>query len=181
MKKHIVLFLVITLLGMNCATYEKGEGINLEPGQKPGANLVVQEKDGQQVKGELIAVKKTSLLLKDSKSGVDVSVDINNVNAIKMKKSKTMVGVGLGFFAGAAVGAMIGLIVHGAFIGDDLIWEEQYSVLVGSTIGGLVGSISGGIIGANYSKTILIKGKSEKEINVILEDFRKKARIPDFQ
>lgn len=166
---------------MHCAKYERGEGINLEPGQKPGANLVVQKKDGQQAKGELIAVKKTSLLLKDSKSGVDVSVDINNVNAIKMKKSKTMVGVGLGFLAGAVLGAMIGLAVHGAFIKDDMFWEEQYSVLVGSTIGGLVGGISGGIIGANHSKTIRIKGKSEKEINVILEDLRKKARVPNFQ
>jgi hypothetical protein len=65
MKKHIVLFLVISFLVMNCATYEKGEGINVEPGQKPGIKLVIQKKYYQEVKGELIAVKENSLLLKN--------------------------------------------------------------------------------------------------------------------
>jgi hypothetical protein len=37
--------------------------------EKRGATLIIQKKDGQQVKGELIAVKENSLLLKEAESG----------------------------------------------------------------------------------------------------------------
>ena len=64
MKKLIALSLVIAFMGMNCATYEKGKGINLEPGQKPGAKVIIQKIDSQRIEGELIAVKENSLFLK---------------------------------------------------------------------------------------------------------------------
>jgi hypothetical protein len=182
MKRLIALFLVISFLGLNCAKHELGEGISLEPGQKPGAKLVVQKKDGQKVKGELITVKQNSLLLKESESGEDVTAGVDDIKMITIvKESKTLTGVGLGFLAGATVGAIIGYVVDEAIGKGDLIWGPEHSALLGGAIGGLVGGISGGIIGANRSKTIQIEGKSSMEIKGILEDLRKKARVPDFK
>ncbi|MGB6865507.1 MAG: hypothetical protein WBE11_07415 [Candidatus Aminicenantaceae bacterium] len=82
---------------MNCATYERGEGINLEPGQKPGAKVIIQKIDGQQFRGELIAVKQNSLLLKEYESGGDITVDVEDIAVIKIvKKSKALLGAGIG-------------------------------------------------------------------------------------
>jgi ribosome maturation factor RimP len=86
MRKFIALFFVISFLILNCATYERGKGIKIEPGQKPGAKVIIQKKDRQQVKGELIAVKENSLLLKEHESGADVSVDVSGINKITIVK-----------------------------------------------------------------------------------------------
>ena len=172
MKKHIALFLVIIFMGMNCATYEKGEGINLEPGQKPGAKLVIQKKDGQQVIGELIAVKENSLLLKEHESGADESVDVSDINKITIVrkswgwKGVLLIGGGLGLIAGIS---QAGEEVHG-FIP---------SLIDGFIFGAIIGLIVGAVAGID--KTIQIEGKPDWEIKQSLEELRKKARVPDFQ
>ena len=176
MKKIIALFLVITFMGMNCATYKKGEGINLEAGQKPGAKLIVKKKDGRQVKGELIAVKQQSLLLKEYESGVDITVEVEEISVIKIvKKSKALLGAGIGLFGG--IGFIIYRILSG---GEEVSYDELggWSIVVGIPAI-LLGGLIGGLVGLD--KTIQIEGKSEAEIKKVLDDLRKKARVPDFQ
>ena len=57
--------------------------------EKKGVDLILKKKNGQQVRGELIAVKKDSLLLLDREQGADVTVMIEDINSIKIeKKSK---------------------------------------------------------------------------------------------
>ena len=185
MKKIISLFLVITFLGMNCVTYEKGQGINLEPGQKPGAKLIIQKTTGQQVKGELIAVKKDSLLLKDSQTGADVAVDITETETIKIvMKSKGKSGARIGF----GIGATLGIAWVTAYVIDPEGERSGFFTYLGAYIGtifilgtplALLGWAIGGIAGTD--ETIQIEGKSEAEIKEILEDLRKKARVPNFQ
>ena len=174
MKKLIALVLVITFIGMNCATYEyeKGEGIDLEPGQEPGAKVIIQKKNRQQVKGELIAVKENSLLLKEHESGADESVDINDINKITIVrkswgwKGVLLIGGGLGLIAGIS---QAGEEVHGFVpsLIDGFIWGAIIAAIVG--------------VAAGADKTIQVEGKSETEIKKILEDLRKKARVPNFQ
>ena len=160
MKKLIALFLVIAFMVMNCAVYKRGEGINLEPGQKPGVKLVIQKTDGGQVKGELIAVKENSLLLMESESGADVSIDIVNIKVVKVvKKSKAWQGAGIGALLGIMYGAATEKETGGDF------------VLSGAAIGALIGT----------DKTIKIEGKSDTEIKEALEKLRSKARIPNYQ
>ena len=53
--------------------------------EKKGVELIVKKKDGQQVRGELIAVKKSSLLLKESEKGADKSVDITDISVIEIR------------------------------------------------------------------------------------------------
>lgn len=171
-KKIITLFVVMSFMGMNCATYEKGEGINLEPGQEPGAKLVIKKKDGQEIQGELIAVKKDSLLLKDAGSGADESVDVGDINKITIvKKSKALK---YGLLVGGGLGLIFGISEAG---------EEVHgfipSLIDGFVWGTLIGAIAGAVAGID--KTIQIEGKSDSEIKEVLEELRKKARVPDFQ
>jgi hypothetical protein len=180
MKKLIALFLVITFMGMNCTTYERGEGINLETGQKPGAKVIIQKIDGQQARGELIAVKKNSLLLLESKSGVDCAVSVAEIKTITIgKKSKALPWAGLGFLISSASLSVLWYATDPEGFAD----PEGGGPFVVALVFGIPGLLLGGGIGAytGIDKTIKFEGKSEAEIQQILEDLRKEARVPDFQ
>ncbi len=175
MKKPIALFLVFSLLALSASLYAK---------ERRGAELVVKKKYGQWVRGELIAVKENSLLLL-SISGADVSVDIGDINVIEIiRKPKTLLGAGLGFFVGGGVGALVGMEVSAAYFwGGDTKEGQIRGAAIGGVIGGLVGMAVGWYIGAhnNRFETILIEGKSDSEVKEALEKLRKKARVPDYQ
>jgi len=191
MKKLIALFLVISFIVINCATYERGEGINLSPNQKPGVKLVIQKTDSKQVRGELIAVKQNSLLLKESESGVDVSVEISEIKMIKIvKKSKALEQGGLGLLIGAVGVAACSFFLY-FFTVLGMSWEWvgateifiEYALPYGLIGGGTIGALIGVMIGASAGKDeiIQIEGKPEAEIKKTMEELRKKARVPNFQ
>ncbi len=78
-KKSVSLFLVFSLMMLSVNLYAK---------ERQGATLIVTKKDGQLIKGELITVKPSSLLLLDTE-GKDVSVGIADIKVIRVvKKSK---------------------------------------------------------------------------------------------
>jgi len=86
-KKFVVLALVCTLVSQ----------LSLMAKEKRGAELIVNMKDGQSVRGELITVKENSILLLEQGSGADVTVDIEDIGVIEIvKKSKLLPGAGLG-------------------------------------------------------------------------------------
>lgn len=188
MRKLIALFLVISFIVMNCANYERGKGINLEPRKEPGAILVIQKKDGQSLKGELIAIKQNSLLLKEYESRRGITVDMEDIKVIKIVKNKKIV---LGSCIGSAIGGTIGVgltVIPGAvekrsledhraesIVGDLTPIYIFWGVILGVLIGGVMGAFAG------TDKTIQIEGKPVAQIKEILNDLRKKARIPNFQ
>jgi len=159
-KKFASLFLVFSLLALSG---------NLIGKEKRGAELIVQKKDGQQVKGELIAVKENSLLL--LVSGVDLSVDIKDVKIITIERKSR---IALGFLGGAAAGAFVAALVEETING----WGFAYLFYapLGALIGGGVGALSG------KDKSIKIREdlpQASKEM--LLDSLRKKARIPDYE
>ncbi len=104
-KKFISLSLVFSLMMLSANLYAK---------EKRGAKLIVTKTDGQQIRGELITVKLNSLLLLDTE-GKDVSIDIGDIKVIEIeKKSKALLGAGLGISIGGGSGALGGLIVLGS-------------------------------------------------------------------
>lgn len=153
---------------------------NMMAKERRGAELMITTTDSQQIAGELIAVKPSSLLLLDSKTGADVSIELGDIAVIKiMKKSKAWIGGAFGF----AVGALAG-ISFAAFI-DDM---PEVSFSFGSFISivaffGAISAIPGVLIGAilGTDKTIQIEGKSPEEIKAVLEGLRSQARITNFQ
>ncbi len=192
-KKLIALFLIFSLLMINCATLKSLEQKREGRRKKHGANLVILKKDGQAIKGELITVKPNSLLLLDTE-GKDVSVDIEEIKVITVvKKSKALLGVGTGLLGGAGSGAVIGaslwviclpiVAIFGeasieSFKDDfqDFLWN---GALIGIGVWVLLGAITGSFLGID--KAIQIEGMTASEIQKTLGKLRKKARIRDYK
>ena len=128
--KFISLFLVFSLLVLTGDLLAK---------ERRGARLLITKKDGQQIKGELIAVKESSLLLKEAESGADVSVDIGEIEVIKIgKKSKLLLGGGIGLIIGGGAGLLDALTAtHGGSL------KSIFMPIVGLLVGGTVGAILG--------------------------------------
>ena len=169
-KKFLSLFLIFFLVALSGNLYSK---------EKRGADLKIQKKDGQSVRGELIAVKNSSLLLLDSESGADVSIDIKDVKAIRIrKKSKASRGWLIGGVTGSLVLGVAWLGAGGASEVDSPL-APVAGFLGGLVYGGLIGAVTGIIMGID--KTYRIEGKSDSEIKEILEKLRKKARVRNFQ
>ena len=175
-KKFISLFLVFSLMMLSVNLYAK---------ENRGAKLIITKKDGQLIEGELITVKPNSLLLLNTE-GKDVSVDIEEIKVIRVvKKSKLLLGAGIGFLCGAVIGALIGLAegedpVKGGVppplsVEDKVLGYGFWFGFSGGSLGGIAGAIAG------TDKIIQLEGKSDSEIQEILEKLRKKARVKNFQ
>lgn len=178
-KKLVSLFLVFSIVSLTVNLYAK---------EKRGAELILQKKDGTQIKGELITIKTNTLLLLDSETKTDKSIMINNIKVITvLKKSKVWTGAALGGLAGAGAGVITGFIS-----GDDeynpyqtLNWTAEQKAIIGGILYGFVGALGGMLIFTIFheisgKETIQLEGKSPEEINEALNKLRKKARIPDY-
>jgi len=111
MKKFTALILVFSLIMLSVNLYAK---------ERRGAKLIVTKKDGQQVEGELITVKPSSLLLLNTE-GKDVSVDIRDIKVIRIvKKSKALLGAGLGLII-LGGGTALSIAIFGAWESDEVL------------------------------------------------------------
>lgn len=193
MKRIIVLILVLVLSLMRCTTFNPyGRGIRVPfPVQEPrfekdlemktGALIEIQGKGGGYIVGELIAVKKNSLLVCEYATGTDLFVDIGDIKTITIgKKSKAMLGAGIGGLIGGGLGALVGA---GEKSDSWVSYTKEQNMLIGAAIFGTLGALAGGSIGAiaGTDETIQVEGKSDSEIQEVLEKLRKKARVPGFQ
>lgn len=185
MKKIIALFLIFSLVAISCRTItptKTGRRIEYKE-REHGVHLIIQKTDGEQIGGELIAVKQNSLLIVDSGTSADMSVDIKEINWIKFEKKlkglKAGIGaIGMGFF-GLVFGIPVGVIAALVIKPDDAM-EAMGIIGISSLVVGGLGAIYGGITGGS-AETIKIKGKSDSEIKEILEYLRTKARSPDYK
>ena len=167
MKKNIMfvsLLLVFSLVILSGDMLAKG---------RRGAVLLIQKEDGRQTKGELIVVKKNTVLLLDSVTGADVSVDFRDIAAITIvKKSKTLVGATFGALAGGAIGtAVVPLIGKPSPIIFSSMFTKESTIVNGLLFGSIIGAVLGGAIGASegIDKKIQIEGMSEVEINEAMD------------
>lgn len=169
MKRTMALLLAFSFLVLSGNLYSK----------KKGAQLEIIMKDGRQVRGELIAVKKDSLLLL-SIEGVDVSADVDNIREVSLvKKYKFWRGPVLGYL----ITGVTLMVIWYASDSEGASDPEGGGPLVSGLILGIPGILLGLIVEGFWSedKTYQIEGKSNSEIRTILEELRKKARIADFQ
>jgi hypothetical protein len=157
--------------------------LTLTAKEKRGADLIVEILNGNKISGELITVKDHSLLI--SKYGVDVSVDIAEISVITIvKKSRALTNAGVGFLAGAGLGALIGLRAYDAekAKGGWMLFDQEYYALGGGAVGGAAGALAGVIASAVAAKdkTIQFEGKSEAWIKHELSDLREIARVKEY-
>ena len=190
MKRFISLFLVFSILALSGNLFAK---------ERRGADIEIYKtksiEASPDLRGELIAVKQNSLLLIEHESGIDTSVDIKDINIIKIvKKSKTLAWGSIGLLSGGVMGALNGFIEgddrpgygtwwgHRVWVDISILTAEEKALYYG-IYAGFFGAILGGIIGAiaGADKTIQIEEKTDSEIKEILEKLSKKARIRNFR
>jgi len=150
--------------------------------RKHGAELIITKKDGRQIRGELITVKKASLLLLFA-GRMDASVGIEEIRVITIvKKSTFWKGPGLGLLIGGGIGGIIGVK-----LGSSLEEESGGAVagwaMLGGAVFGIAGYLLGEILGPKKGKdeTIQIEGMADWEIQETMDKLRKKARIRDYK
>ena len=154
--------------------------LNLQAKERKGAEVIISTKDGLDVRGELIAVKESSLLLMEKDSGVDIAVDIGHVNVITIEKnSKLLLGAGIGASVGVVFGSGYIIFTHSD---SHWLWERAKNAGLVGAAGAGIGALIGGIVGAAMSgnERIQITQKTSAEIKEILKKLRKKARVPDY-
>jgi len=149
--------------------------------RKHGKELSIQKKDGVIIRGELIAVRKNSLLL-DSLNLSENSIDIGDVSAITIiNKSQFWSGLGLGLAIGGGGGALIGLASGDDKPGWFSFTAGEKATILGlgfGAIGCVVGGIAGAIAGAD--ETIKIREpRDQKDIAKLLDKLRSVSRFPD--
>ena len=190
MKKFISLCLVFSVLALSGNLFAK---------ERRGADIEIYKtksiEASPDLRGELIAVKQNSLLLLEHESGIDKSVDIKDINIIKiLKKSKTLAWGSIGLLSGGVMGALFGYI-EGDDQGGYLTWlglrfgwmegllTAEEKALYYGIYAGFFGAILGGIIGtiAGADKTIQIEGMTDSEIQETLDKLLEKARIPNYK
>ena len=175
-KKFISLFLVLSLLSINCAYLNMSK-------ERRGVELVVIKLDGRQIDGELVAVKKSSLLLADF-PGVGVSVDVADIKKIRIvKKSKAKRCSVAGFLVGTVIGGVYG-VKKVLREGEDISYFYIGGIcgLMYGAIFGLVGTVIGSCIGSavGIDEIIQIEGRSGQGIQKALDYLRGKARIRNY-
>jgi hypothetical protein len=171
MKKFLAVFLAFSILALFGELHSK---------ERKGAELLVHKTNGELVQGELIVVKERSLLLKESETGADVTVGVEELETIRIvKPSKFWQGAGLGFLASSLTLGGIAWATDEEYFTD----PEGGGPLILMLFFGIPGFLLGGIVGAivGTDKTIEISGKTGPEIEEALEYLRSRARVPDYQ
>ena len=154
--------------------------------ERRGAEVMVTKQDGTQVSGELIAVKKDSLLLlaEGPLAGTDLSIALAEINTVKIiKKSKAGSGFCYGLLIGAVGGAAWVFSEGGQSNGEAFFTTRSQATLVGAIGFGCMGMILGAIVGglAGTDMTISIGEKSEIKLQPVRERLVQLARIKEIQ
>ena len=148
-------------------------------GAKRGAEIVVQKTDGFQIQGELIAVKKSSLLLLESESRYDVSVDVKEIRLVHILKGPK---TGLGAISGFLVGGVVGVAAAGKNKDCGGCPNSASRNIVGGALVGGLGALIGALVGstAGGNEIIILHGLPQQELDEELNKMRSKARIKNF-
>ena len=169
MKKFTALLLVFSLMMLSVNLYAK---------ERCGAKLIITKLDGQQIEGELIAVKTNSLLLLN-RDGKEETIDISDIKAIRVVKESRGGRLALiGLLTGCVVGAVYGSLYQGLPDYGASFYVPIFTFSLG-ILGMIVGGYAGEIKGTD--KKIRIQGMTELHINETLNYLRKKARIRDYK
>lgn len=153
---------------------------SLDAGERRGAEVVVQKLDGDQIQGELIVVKKTSLLLLDSVSRFDVSVNLKEIGIVHVIKGPK---TGLGAISGFLLGGVVGVAATGKSKNCGQCPDSTRRNIIGGALVGGIGALIGALIGSTSgsNEIIIFQGLPQDELDVKLEKMRSKARIKNFQ
>jgi len=137
--------------------------------EKRGANLIVTRLDGSQVAGELIAVKRDSLLLLGE--GTDVTVGLAGIKSVRIvRKSRAKPLALIGFLSGAAEGAYI-------VSRDEEDRNTKTTLLAAGIFGGIQGLLGLGIgLGLGADAVLPFAGEADGVVARYLDRLKGRSR-----
>ena len=147
-----------------------------------GAQVQIMKSEREVIEGELLRVKDNSLLVMTTGSDTGVTVDMNEIILIRIKKKRTF---GKGAVPGLLVGADIGIVagLAGKYDGEGILVKNKgEGAFVGGLTLGVLGLGVGGItgsLGGQYYKKIQVQGKSPYKIKKIMLKLKEMARFKD--
>ena len=148
----------------------------LQAGARKGADVIIKKRDGQVLRGELLAVRGEDLVLMDAStsSGITASLrDIGTVTVVKTTPKKT------GELAAAgAIGAALGLLIFPQ--STNPADAETHLTPAGAAMAGAIGGVFWGamIFGSGSNKDIKIEKVDPGSIAKIGDRLKKYARDP---
>jgi hypothetical protein len=151
---------------------------DLSAKERRGADLIVTRLDGSRLSGELIAVKRDSLLLLNN-VGKDESIDLAGIKSVRIvRRSRAGLFAGIGGAAGAAVGAAVGIYKGG---GDD---ESGPASIRGGLVYGALGALAGLLAGSmvNSDTLFTVAGKTPEAVAGFwdeLQAYSRMGRLPE--
>jgi len=171
-KKFISLLLAFSLMLLPVSLYAD---------RKEGVRVLITEKDGTTIEGELIAVKEDSLLILTRWAKWDRTIKVVDIDVILIVgKSEALLYSVTGLLVGGIVGVAYGIKKAKAQAEPAPFYLVQagYGFIFG-LIGFAIGMIGGTAMGVD--ETIQIDGLSERGLEETLKYLRTKARISNYE
>lgn len=156
----------------------------LTAGERRGAIVLVRDNNGKSVEGELIAVKQNAIIVLESSSASDVSLELSEIDTVRIvKKAKVLKGIGIGFAAGAGTGAVVGFASGNDEPGGFFNFTAGEKALIVGAALGTVGVILGAIFGAvaGSDQTLAVSGTFGSKRAGVLAFLSQKARVQGIQ
>ena len=134
--------------------------------------------DKSRTKGELVAVRRDSIVIQED-SGRIAFIDVGNIKYIERARRSALVGALAGIVKYGFIGGVIGDLTSASNVYKDTLGPGTF---LGGAVGALIGGIWGGIQGAptNAVDTIWIQGFPNEEIKSALLKLSRDARIRDW-
>jgi hypothetical protein len=153
--------------------------------ERRGAQILVAKNDGLLLSGELIAVRKDSLLLLagGSLAGAVQSVPWEMMTKVTIvRKSRVLEDMAIGGLLLGGGGALLGYTSGDDPPGWFSFTAGQKAAFVGVTLG-LVGLVAGGISGAlaGVDKSLPVDTTSEAKLSIVQAKLAERARVKGIQ
>jgi hypothetical protein len=147
--------------------------------EKPGADVVIIKKDGTQVVGELICVKKEFVTVMEAGNGVNV--DLKEISVIEVKPKSKGGKAATGLLIGLISGSIVGYVASGGLSrlsgnSGGFIDLRGAGAIIGAPLVGIIGLMAG--IDAASGKTYKLGGAPTNINKEILSKLDKQARFP---
>ena len=145
--------------------------------QKTGAYLFILKEDGQVIEGELLSVSASSLLLMTNGTNTEATVDISEVQEMRIKRKKNF---WKGFLKGGWIGLVGGTVTGFCFCSHEPEGLRHGGCTIASgIIFGVYAALVGGIfnVTAKKFKKIPVISKSPGEMETLLKQLREMARF----
>ncbi len=152
--------------------------VPLGGGERRGTDIEITRGDGTIIKGELLAVRSETLVLRETGSGQYLFLDLSDIPLVRIPRTSRARGMLSGLIQGVFTGAIAGDVVSpkGASTAQHWLWW-----IGGGLVGGGLGALLFGSVEVPTGEfdTLPLRGRPKAEMDEVLAKLRTIARIPN--